>query len=676
MTTGIGQGSWQVGYTYSGTENLSKYGSVSKSGTAIPSDTVNLSEDAQKLLSSGGPLYTGTTGTFNTGASTYGKMAGLNNLGLKSYLSMNGGYGDTSLAAMNASRKSLGNKINSLIKSSGVKLGKDEKITISVDADNKIRVGGIKDKKKLEAIQDALDKDKKLAKDLKSHVANGKITEAAQKQEAYAKMMGQMGVDTSTLDLDDMFTNRGLRTYVLDEYLQENAGLGLADLQYEKLADGTVSLIGVPEELTSLFTDDPSLASTVTNMLENGEVKSDFKVSFEFANGALSDSSTDNAARDKIEGIKAKMMGTVDADGNRVPGEIDKMRERLEAQGVDPDDPEYKKLMQMLARGFSIDLKQNGEYEIAGTENMNPRWVDLLKTVVERSLSAWADDPPGGTEAPTEPRTRTMSDIAEAFLEQHRFEHGDVDEHEHVVRVNFAGGRSAVDVLSPAADREQDLKNQKNADALGKELRGVLEEAGVEVGAGIEVEIDESGKITVLGDPNNPDVKAAQQVLDQFMREGKSLRDESGTEAAEDRKAAAEAARTRRDAKGSTSIYEEQNHNKFVRDALDKFSDSLPDGPEANTVANAQAKSAYMAALAKTPKYEGGTRQGSLSTVVSGIERPRYGENSDALVNPGSFRMDEDSYGADAKGLYRKLMDGMGQFHDGLKRASYRFTIA
>lgn len=676
MTTGIGQTGWHVDTTTAGTgQKSTRTTSLSDSGGSglAAQDVADISPQARGYFAlMNQPLGQTTGGGYLAGQSTYGEMAGVGNLGLKKYLSMNGQYGDTSLAAMNMNRKSMGQKIDRLVKSAGVKLGKDEKMTLSVDAQNNIKVGGLKDKKKAQAIEDALNKDRKLAKDLRSHVANGKITEAAQKQQAYVAQMEKMGMDASAMgDLDDMFTNRGLRTYIIDDYLQNNAGLSLSDLQYEKLEDGSISLIGVPEELRSLFDQDADLAATVANMLENGETASDFKVSFEFANGALSDATSDTAARDKIEGVKAFMMGTVDENGNRVPGEIDKMRERLEAQGVDPDDPEYKKLMAMLSRGFSIRVGQNGEYEIAGTEDMSDRMVNLLKTVVERSLSAWADDPAGNASG-TEKRVGNFADVAEAFIEQHRFEHGDVDEFEHMVEINFAGGRSAVTVVSPKADEAQDVKNQGVAKELGRKLRDVLEENGIDVGPGIEVDIDDKGKITVLGDAYDPAVREAQQVIDRFVQDTKGV---FGKEKIGDSKTSEETAESRREVRGSTTnSYAKENRRKFVQERLDEAAPHLPDGEDARTAANARAQELYVGWMTNAPKYEGGTHYASSVDTVSAIARPRYGVNSDARAG-NTLAMDETAYPGDAGGLYRRLLDGMGQFHDASKKGRYRFTI-
>lgn len=672
MTTGIGQAGWHTDYAATGTGRTNARAAVVDAGGGAR-DVADISEQAREFFAMANQaLGQVSEGGYVAGQSTYGKMAGLGNLGLKKYLGLNGRYGDTSLAAMTANRKSMSRKIDSLVKSAGVKLGKDEKFTLSVDARNNIRVAGLKDSKKAQAIEDALNKDRKLARDLRSHVANGKITEAAQKQQAYVAQMQKMGMDPAALgDVEDMFTNRSLRTYVIDEYLQANAGLSLSDLQYEKLEDGSVSLVGVPEELRSLFDQDRDLAATVANMLENGETASDFKVSFEFANGALSDSTSDAAARDKIEGVKAFMMGAFDENGNKQPGIIDKMRERLEAQGVDPDDPQYKKLMSMLSRGFSIRVGQNGEYDIVGAEDMDDRMVNLLKTVVEDSLSAWAEDPSGNASG-TEKRVGNFADVAEAFIEQHRFEHGDVDEFEHMVEINFAGGRSDVKVVSPKADEAQDAKNQGVAEELGKKLKGVLEENGIDVGPGIEVEIDDKGKVTVLGDPYDPAVREAQRVLDQFVRETKSL---FGAEGLKDKADDDETAAKRREVRGgTTSVYERENRKKFIQDRLDEAAPHLPDGEDAGTVANARAQQLYLGWMANAPKYESGTRYASAVGVVSAVARPRFGDGANPHVG-NTLAMNETAYGDDAGGLYRRLVDGMGQFHDEHRKAKYRFTI-
>lgn len=113
--------------------------------------------------------------------------------GMRKYLNLGLGTGNTSLMAMNMNRESLGARIESALSKGGIKLDKNEKIGISVNAKNEIKVTGIKDKSKREAIEKALNDDEKLGRELRKHVANAKINEYTEKQGSFEKDMQEWG---------------------------------------------------------------------------------------------------------------------------------------------------------------------------------------------------------------------------------------------------------------------------------------------------------------------------------------------------------------------------------------------------------------------------------------------------------------------------------------------------
>ena len=654
-------------------------------------DTVDISDAARAMQnrSSGiEPISPDASGSINTLAfdSTEGSLAGARAKGLRKYMTGSGGQ---NLSAKNANRKALGSRIDNVIKGLGIKLGKDEKLTISVDSNNKIVVGGIKDKDRAEKIQNALNKDTSIGRALRKHVADAKIDEYAKKQEDYEKQMRELGVSPADMgeDTDDLFTSRGMRSLIIDEYLQENAGIGLSALSLEKGADGKVSILGMNSQMNSLITDDKELGETIANILENGETSAEFKVSFEFANGTISDSSTDTAARDKIEGIKARLMGGYDSEqGQFIPGIIDQFRAQLEEVGGEYDE----KFMQFLSRGFSIRVSAAGDFEILGADGLSGSLLDTLKGLVRKALSTWGDEHPN--------ENADFIDVAEAFIEQHRFEHGDVDEFEHMVEIDFAGGRNAVKVVSPEADKAQDAANQQVADQLGEKLGAMLAENGVNT-EGLEFSIDDSGKITVLGDPENTEVKKAQSIIDQFVQnaqnQGKAVAAGDPDEKEEqDRESRAIRRGTddgdeghvpegyaKRDVEATGDhVAAEKQWKDFVDAQTEKIREHLPD-PELKSAESQRIRDIYVGWQRNLPKTTSEAHYLSGVSRVSDVKPRRFaaigGEQANGVGLPGIGGQTAGRlYSDDAVGLYLELMDGMGQFHDGRRDVSYKFSAA
>ena len=614
--------------------------------------------------------------------SSVGKFAGMNSSSLRRYLINS--TGETGLTGLNMNRKSIGSKIETILKQNGISLDKNDKLTISVDSQNKITVAGIKDKRKLKAITEALNEDEKLGREMRKHAASGRLNQYVEKQLAHEKNMAAQGFTAEQIaelgdDTNGQFTNRGIRSFVIEEFLQEKIGLGLADLSVEKGAGGTVSILGMNSELSALVGDDPELGKTLANILENGETSSSFSVSFEYANGAISDSTTLDAAKNKIQGIRDQLMGYYDEETKQmIPGVIDEIRKQLESVGGDHD----KDLIQALSRGFSIRAGQNGEFEIVGHEGMNDRLKGVLKGAVEKALARWhskeeSKGPNSYTGGFNDP---TFKDLVETYLEQHRFEHGDLEEHEHMLEINFSGGVSDVRVVSPEADEARDKQNQEVANKLGSELKSRLAESGVEIGQGIEVEIDETGKITVLGDLNDPNLKKAQTIIDQFTTEAKQIgRAESDDK--DERQTRKESMDLRLDGKTDADVkpaaiktanehMKEKEYGDFLDGQMARFGKTKIEDMTRSELN-------YIAWQRVTPEKQAGKTQfASTQDKVSNIRKQPFAglleETSAAAGTSASGK----EHGNDAVGLFRQLMDSMSQFHDHRRGSSYKFVIA
>lgn len=478
-------------------------------GTATYGDSVSISDEARKMQAEA--LEAQAAGDSVAASAAAVKAKAVTASRLRKYMNVGMGYGETNLTAMNFSRKSIGGKIENILKSAGIKLGKDDKLTIKVGADDKIIVGGIKDKDKVKAIEEALNDDRKLGREMRNHVAAAKVTENAQKQQEYEDYLTANGMEIPE-DTGELFTHVGVRAFAMDGYIQDEYGVSLADLSLEYDEFGNKYIAGIPKRANA--TEYTELGASLFSILENNEAAAEFGVTFEYANGALSDPNSMEMAKSKIQGVKAKLMDEWDPETQSfTDGVIDVFRKRLESMGGEYEE----EFMQALSRSFSIRVDPSGGFELVGGENMSGKLKEVLTGLVQKSLDLWAGDATDAMDGGGV-RVANFADVFDTYIEEHQFEHGDTREHKHNIEIDFGGsGVADVRVVSPDADKAQDAKNQQVAGELGESLRAMLGENGIDA-SNLQMQVDEKGKITVLGDPSNPDVEKAQSLLDAFTQ--------------------------------------------------------------------------------------------------------------------------------------------------------------
>ncbi len=145
--------------------------------------------------------------------------------------------------------------------------------------------------------------------------------------------------------------------------------------QADQLANAEVGLWTTGEstkgQFAGLFSEDPELAATVQNILDNGEQNLGFAVSFEFQNGAITDSNAEEAAKEKMKAIQATVMGLVD--------EYNKNLSDNNA-GLSPDE-----LNKMRIESVKIRADASGGYELIDAENMDQSKVDAIMRIVARA---------------------------------------------------------------------------------------------------------------------------------------------------------------------------------------------------------------------------------------------------------------------------------------------------
>lgn len=628
---------------------------------AYEQDIVTVSEYAQQM--SQGSSVARTSWTKSELSAAKPTMASM-----RKYLNLGMGEGNTSLVAMNMNRESLGARIESALSKGGIKLNKNEKISISVNAKNEIKVTGIKDKGKREAIEKALNDDEKLGRELRKHVANSKINEYTEKQKNFETDMRESGMSSTE---GASFDNPGMRSLIMEEYLQEKAGLSLSDLSLGTDEAGDYTIAGANEQLLALMESDEELGSTLAGMLERGETNTDFAATFEYANGTISDNSTVTAAKDKLNGVKEQLLAITGG-----------FLKEMDDAGIElPEDFRHA-----LEYGFTITAGLNGDFEIVGLDDMEPRYRDKLNMFVQQAIENWAGTDKKKTHGPGKideytggEREPTFADAVKAYVDQHEYEHGDTDEFEHGLQIDLVRTGGEYKVVSPEADKARDKENQQMADQLGEGLRGVLQEKNIDA-TGLEFEIDEKGKITVLGDPENELVKRAQQAIDQWVQQTRAQgaadnqpeKDEEEENGAlvpdsEDKAYTPEGV-GKQSVAASTGdeAYKQQQWTQFRNEHFEKVKDSLPDGPHLEANQNVFVFAKYLG-WQRVMGESGSDGVASLGKgemeKVSNIRPPQYANSYDDNTS-------------DPAGLYLKLVDSMGQFHDGRQHVSYRSKIA
>ncbi len=401
--------------------------------------------------------------------------------------------------------------------------------------------------------------------------------------------------------------------------------MSLDEIAVESLDDGNVRLVSENEGLAAAVDQDSELGATITNILENNENVTGFSATFNFANGSLSDPGSKEAIKNKLDGIQEVLMGKEKRDsdtGQIVGGLATDLHNRLTAMGYEGDG----QLLQALSRGFSISVKATGEISLVGLDDMADKDKETLINLVQKALDCWAKDG-DYQDIYGIGKVASFADVAEALIEEHQYEHGDTQEHEHELEINLAGGASAYNVVSPAADEQQHMENTMAAKELGDALRGVLSANGVQAD-GLEMTIDQSGRIKVSG-ADRTQVQQAQIILDEWTKTvSQTGKDEQKTEKAE----------------------------QTASDKDEKTADSDEDSVDARLSETGAPIS--LATFQRKP----------LPQAQFGADMTVAGRKMSRTVASWAGRIDENT--GMAEELYLSLMQGM-QFHDGRRNVTY-----
>jgi hypothetical protein len=253
------------------------------------------------------------------------------------------------------------------------------------------------------------------------------------------------------------------------------------------------------------------------------------------------------------------------------------------------------------------------------------------------------------------------------------------------------------EIVSQAADKAREEVNEELGKELGQELRSVLEENGVNVGDGIEVEVDAKGKIKVVGDLSDPNLQAAQRVLDTFSKDalgGKMASDGNGIT----KKSESDNDRGGIHYGNNDSMSGTGNADKIKR-VQELNNETNPGGTYSPNVAKFEKPeytdredeeaSAAISADSLASRYRDNTTTNSFLSggSTSRIQAPRFassGNDANYALRPNEGP-DNDPYSSiwneymlyseDATGMFQHMVDSLNHFHDGDRSRKVSFTI-
>jgi hypothetical protein len=189
----------------------------------------------------------------------------------------------TLTADVSANWKKIDEKIGDLLKANNIKLSKDETLNFKIDEKGNIKVGDGVSKEKAAKIEEILNSDKALGKELSL-------------QHAKKSMMD------GDLTVRNVEPSDKIKAILINNILQTETGGSLSDITYDKTAHKYVS---DNESIMALLDEEPDLGNEIAKLLtaedENGTLSygGAFEVSYSYKNGTTID--TDLASKSKLD---------------------------------------------------------------------------------------------------------------------------------------------------------------------------------------------------------------------------------------------------------------------------------------------------------------------------------------------------------------------------------------
>lgn len=446
---------------------------------------------------------TGTTGASTTKADKAEETKS-KNAALWGSLASNGslakllgiGYGNsadqlkTLAASIDHETTELQKSIQSALKSAGVSMHVMDRLSIDVDSNGKLVLGGIKDKKTLAKIEKALAQDEKLGDRLTALAAKKEVLNIFEKGDAAIDQFA------NSAKYDD------LKARLLKGYMNEN------DVDLTKIKSSEGVLTDSDGKLTSLLSELPGLSEDVTRLFdekrleketekarstdarkwENAE-RTDSYSMFVFQNGHLLDQNVESES--ELTSRLQSLLGIV------VPGHKDELRMGREitiGEAISLWNAENGTTPENQIHDFKLVVDERGNYSVT---DFNAGAGESAGQSGKMVLQSWLTSAFG----------EKLSEIATGMFETHQAQHGDVEDYKHEAEVQFSGGFFSYEMRSDEADAAALADIEEKTTKIGESLTDFFqakfatshpdENWDDHFESGIEIKIGENGKLSM-----------------------------------------------------------------------------------------------------------------------------------------------------------------------------------
>ena len=380
----------------------------------------------------------------------------------------------------------LQDEIASAFRAAGISMHVMDRLSIDVDENGELILGGLKDKATLAKIEQLLGQKEGLGEQLKSLAAKKSVLNALKEADldmgAFQKIMERPENEAVRQQLvkDYLKTNN----VEFDDLIIQDGGIyGKASSALNFLAE---QLPGLQEELVDLFDTtkprqkaevDPELAAKIA------ESAAEKPPLFVFQNNRLLDqnvtSESDLAARaTMLLGLRVEHPDAVDEDGRM------KLAEAIADWNADNADyPEYQ------IKDFTITIAPDGYHRIGDINAKSGTGSAEGNASIARVLNSWLEP-------------KVFSGFGADVLETHQAHHGDVEDYRHDVVLQYEGGKMTHSVVSDEADAAALNDIAERTEKISADLTSFFHESFLAAGGdksaltAFTINVDDKGMLT------------------------------------------------------------------------------------------------------------------------------------------------------------------------------------
>jgi len=373
------------------------------------------------------------------------------------------------------------------LKKAGISFHAMDRLTINVDSEGKLILGGIKDKKTLAKIEKLLAQNENLGDRLSSLAAKKEVLKIFEKG------------DIAVYQFANSEKYDNLKSRLIQGYLKENK----VDLEKVKSSEGI--LLDPDGKLMALLADMPDLKEEATRLLDEKRLvkeldkaktsdatmrknakRTDTKAMFVFQNGLLLDQNVKSESQ--LTGGLQTLLGLY------IPGHKDEQRfghPITIGQAIALWNDENTDTPGNQIRDFKLRVDERGNYRVTEL-NSNLGGGESGRIVLESWLAASGF---GGV----------LNEMVGDIFETHQAHHGDVGDYKHEAELQFSNGMFSYEMRSEEADTAALADIEEKTVKIGKGLTDFFqskfasslpnEKWNDHFGNGFTIQVGENGKL-------------------------------------------------------------------------------------------------------------------------------------------------------------------------------------